>query len=38
MSAVQQMILQTLSSQTPNLTGWQAQILIQERMSLIFNL
>jgi hypothetical protein len=38
MAAVQQMILQTLNQQTQNLTGWRAQVLIQERMGLIFNL
>ncbi|KAF4625361.1 hypothetical protein G7Y89_g12805 [Cudoniella acicularis] len=36
---IQQVIFQTVSGQTnPNLTGWQANVLIQERISLIFNI
>jgi hypothetical protein len=35
---IQQMIYQTLSAQTGPLSGWQSQILIQERISLIFNM
>ncbi|KAG0646689.1 hypothetical protein D0Z07_6279 [Hyphodiscus hymeniophilus] len=37
-SNIQQMIYQTLNSQTGPLTGWQATVLIQERMSLVFNI
>lgn len=38
MSQIQHMILTTLNAQTPNPAGWQAQILVQERMNLIFNM
>jgi len=37
-SQIQQMIFQSLSHNTGQLTGWQAGVLIQERISLIFNL
>jgi hypothetical protein len=37
-NAMQQMIFNTLNTQTGNLTGWQAQVLIQERIGLIFNM
>jgi hypothetical protein len=34
----QQMVYQTLSAQTGPLNGWQANVLIQERMGLVFNM
>jgi len=34
---IQLLIYNTLSAQTGPLSGWQAQVLINERMSLIFN-
>jgi hypothetical protein len=34
---IQQLIFNTLNSQTGPLSGWQAGVLINERMSLIFN-
>lgn len=35
---IQQMIYQHLSANTGPLTGWQAAVLIQERIGLIFNM
>ncbi|KAH8658773.1 hypothetical protein BGZ60DRAFT_126893 [Tricladium varicosporioides] len=35
---IQQVIFQTVTNQTGPLTGWQANVLIQERISLIFNI
>jgi hypothetical protein len=35
---IQQHIYQTLAAQTGQLTGWQAEVSIQERMALVFNL
>jgi hypothetical protein len=37
-SGIQQLIYQTLNAQTGPLSGWQANVLIQERMSLVFNM
>lgn len=37
-SGIQQLIYQTLNAQTGPLNGWQANVLIQERMSLVFNM
>lgn len=37
-SGMQQLIFQTLKIQTGQLSGWQANVLIQERMSLVFNM
>jgi len=37
-SAAQQHIYQTITQQTGPLNGWQAHILINERMSLVFNM
>jgi hypothetical protein len=37
-SGIQQLIYQTLNKQTGLLSGWQANVLIQERMSLVFNM
>ncbi len=34
---IQQLIFNTLNSQTGPLSGWQAGVLINERISLIFN-
>jgi hypothetical protein len=36
--SIQQVIHQTVSSQTGDLSGWQAQVPIQERMDLIFSM
>jgi len=36
-SQIQQMIFNTLNAQTGPLSGWQAGVLINERMGLIFN-
>jgi hypothetical protein len=35
---IQELILQALNQQTGPLSGWQASVLIQERMGLIFSL
>lgn len=35
---IQQVIYQTVSSQTGPLTGWQSNVLIQERIGLIFSM
>jgi hypothetical protein len=35
---IQNHIFQTLNAQTGPLTGWQAQMLLQERISLIMNM
>jgi len=35
---IQQVIYQTVSQQTGNLTGWQSNVLIQERIGLIFSM
>ncbi|TVY76139.1 hypothetical protein LSUE1_G007102 [Lachnellula suecica] len=35
---IQQVIFQTVSSQTGQLSGWQSNMLIQERIGLIFNI
>jgi hypothetical protein len=35
---IQSIIFNTLNSQTGPLSGWQAGVLIQERISLIFNM
>jgi hypothetical protein len=37
-SNIQQLIFQTLNQQTGPLNGWQSHVLIQERMSLVFNM
>ncbi|TVY57675.1 hypothetical protein LCER1_G004184 [Lachnellula cervina] len=37
-SQIQQVIYQTVSSQTGPLTGWQSNVLIQERIGLIFSI
>lgn len=37
-SQIQQVIYQTVSSQTGPLTGWQSNVLIQERIGLIFSM
>ncbi|TVY39160.1 hypothetical protein LOCC1_G005571 [Lachnellula occidentalis] len=37
-SQIQQAIYQTVSSQTGLLTGWQSNVLIQERIGLIFSI
>jgi len=37
-SQIQQMIFQNVQANTQQLSGWQAHILIQERISLIFNM
>ncbi len=35
---IQQLIYNTLNSQTGPLSGWQAGVLINERIGLIFNM
>jgi hypothetical protein len=35
---IQSIIFNTLNAQTGPLSGWQAGVLIQERISLIFNM
>jgi len=35
---IQQVIFQTVNSQTGQLTGWQSNVLIQERIGLIFSM
>jgi hypothetical protein len=35
---IQSIIFNTLNTQTGPLSGWQAGVLIQERISLIFNM
>lgn len=35
---IQQIIFQSINTNTGPLTGWQAGVLVQERISLIFNM
>ena len=37
-SSIQQLIYQTLKVQTGQLSGWQVNVLIPERMGLVFNM
>jgi hypothetical protein len=37
-TSIQQLIYNTLNAQTGALNGWQANVLIQERMSLVLNM